>query len=222
MSIYLLMEWMITGGNQKSVREIDRLAKDVLGSESFKLEDLAGFNVRQANKFLDHSDGDDLGSPYSCDGWLESAVQISVPTGSKDSSGRGMPFSIPGLHRRSLLAVMKAALTDITARHFHFSPFKRFWKPSFGPEQRCFDEPFTSDAWIESHNVLQKQPNEAGCKLEKVVLGLMFWSDSTHLASFGTAKVWPLYMYFANLSKYFRSKPDSAAAHHVAYIPSVL
>src|ERR1700691_3108533 len=88
MSIYLLMEWMITGGNQKSVREIDRLAKDVLGSESFKLEDLAGFNVRQANKFLDHSDGDDLGSPYSCDGWLESAVQISVPTGSKDSSGR--------------------------------------------------------------------------------------------------------------------------------------
>ena len=221
MSIYLMMQWMITGGNKKSVGEIDRLAKDVLGSTSFKLEDLTGFSARQENKHLDLSEKIELKNPYSQDGWVESTVQISVPTGTRDSNGRGEPFSIPGLHHRPLVAVMKAALADITAHHFHFSPFKRIWKPSFGPEQRCFDEAYTSDAWIESHNVLQKQPNEAGCNLEKVVLGLMFWSDSTHLASFGTASVWPLYMYFANLSKYFRGKPDSAAAHHVAYILSV-
>jgi len=201
--------------------EIDRLATDVLGSDKFKLEDLAGFNARQENKRLDLSEQHDPKNPYSQDGWIESDVQISIPTGIKDTSGCGKQFSIPGLHRRSLLAVMKAALADVTARHFHFSPFKRIWKPSFGPEQRCFDEAFTSDAWLESHNALQKQPNEEGCKLEKVILGLMFWSDSTHLANFGTASVWPLYMYFANLSKYFRGKADSAAAHHVAYIPSV-
>ena len=116
---------------------------------------------------------------------------------------------------------MRAALADATACSFYFSPFKCIWKPQFGPEVRCFDEAFTSDAWIESHDDLQKQPNEPGCKLEKVILGLMFWSDSTHLVSFGTAKVWPLYMYFANLSKYFRSRPNLASAHHVAYIPSV-
>ena len=221
MSIYLLMEWMITGGNKKSVGEIDRLATDVLGSDKFKLEDLAGFNARQENKHLDLSEQHDPKNPYSQDGWIESNVQISIPTGIKDTSGCGKQFSIPGLHRHSLLVVMKAVLADVTARHFHFSPFKRIWKPSFGPEQRCFDEAFTSDAWLESHNALQKQPNEEGCKLEKVILGLMFWSDSTHLANFGTASVWPLYMYFANLSKYFRGKADSAAAHHVAYIPSV-
>jgi hypothetical protein len=39
--------------------------------------------------------------------------------------------------------------------------------------------------------------------------------------NFGTAKAWPLYMYFANLSKYLRGKPGSGASHHVAYIPSV-
>jgi hypothetical protein len=77
------------------------------------------------------------------------------------------------------------------------------------------------DYWIEAHNTLQKQPNEPGCKLEKVITGLMFWSDTMHLASFGNAKVWPIYMYFANLSKYVQARPDAGACHHVAYIPSV-
>jgi hypothetical protein len=221
MSIYLLMEWMITGSNKKSIGEVDRLASDVLGSKDFNLEDLAGFSARRENKRLDLSEEDSPDSPYAHDGWLESSVEISVPTGSKDSSGRGALFTVPGLHHRPLLSVMKNALVDVTARYFHFSPFKRIWKPSVGPEQRCFDEVYTSDSWIKLHNDLQKQPNEPGCKLEKVILGLMFWSDSTHLANFGTAKVWPIYMYFANLSKYFRGKADSAAAHHIAYIPSV-
>jgi hypothetical protein len=116
---------------------------------------------------------------------------------------------------------MKSALADITSQRFHFSPFKRFWMSPSGTTVRCYDEVYTSDEWIEAHDNLQKQKNEPGCKLEKVILGLMFWSDSTHLASFGTASVWPLYMYFANLSKYVRCKPSSGASHHVAYIPSV-
>ncbi|KAJ7764935.1 hypothetical protein B0H16DRAFT_432430 [Mycena metata] len=49
----------------------------------------------------------------------------------------------------------------------------------------------------------------------------MWWSDSTHLANFGTAKAWPLYLYFANLSKYTRARPTSGACHHVAYFPSL-
>lgn len=215
------MEWMITGSNQKSVREMDRLAKDVLGAEDFKLKDLAGFSARQENIQLDNSERDSTDTPYSCDGWVESAIEISVPCGLKDNDGLGRPFSIPGLQHRSLLAVMKAALADVTARRFHFSPFRRIWKSQTGVEERCFDEAYTSDAWLEAHDKLQKQSNEPDCKLEKVVLGLMFWSDSTHLASFGTASVWPLYLYFANLSKYFRGRPNSGASHHVAYIPSV-
>jgi Plavaka transposase len=93
--------------------------------------------------------------------------------------------------------------------------------PETKVETRVFNEAFTSDSWIEAHDGLQKQCNEPGCQLEKVIAGLMFWSDSTHLASFGTAKVWPLYMYFGNLSKYIQAQPNSGACHHVAYIPSV-
>ena len=221
MSIYLLMEWMITGGNQKSIGEVDRLAKDVLGSKDFRLEDIANFSAHKENKRLDSSEQHDPSSPFPGDGWIEKNVRIVVPTGQKDSEGLGQPFTVPGLQLRSLCKIMKSALADITSRRFHFSPFKRFWKSPLGSEVRCYDEAYTSDGWIEAHDDLQKQPNEPGCKLEKVILGLMFWSDSTHLTSFGTAKVWPLYMYFANLSKYIRCKPSSGASHHVAYIPSV-
>src|ERR1700691_6142816 len=45
MSIYLLMESMITGSDKKSIGEVDRLASDVLGSKDFNLEDLAGFSA---------------------------------------------------------------------------------------------------------------------------------------------------------------------------------
>ena len=219
MSIYRLMEWMVTGGNQKSIGEVDRLAKDVLNAKDFRLKDIADFSARKENKRLDLADGAD--NPLSGDGWIERDIRIMVPTGQKDNEGRGWPFTVQGLQLRPLCKVIKSALVDITSQRFHFAPFKRFWKPPSGAKVRCFDEAYTSDQWIEAHDDLQKQPNEPGCKLEKVILGLMFWSDSTHLTNFGTAKVWPLYMYFANLSKYFRCKPSSGASHHVAYIPSV-
>lgn len=49
----------------------------------------------------------------------------------------------------------------------------------------------------------------------------MFWSDSTHLAEFGQAKLWPIYMAFGNQSKYERAKPGNRALLHLAYLPSV-
>ena len=99
--------------------------------------------------------------------------------------------------------------------------FFPIWVKQSGLKVHCIDEVYTSDAHIDAYNELQKQPNKPGCTLEKIILVLMFWSDSTQLANFGTAKVWPLYLFLGNLSKYFRSKPSSGACHHVAYIPSV-
>ncbi|KAJ7325436.1 hypothetical protein DFH08DRAFT_926310 [Mycena albidolilacea] len=44
----------------------------------------------------------------------------------------------------------------------------------------------------------------------------MLWSDSTHLANFGTVSLWPLYTFFGNLSKYMRAKPTSNSGYHQA------
>ena len=49
----------------------------------------------------------------------------------------------------------------------------------------------------------------------------MIWSDSTALAQFGTASLWPIYLYIGNQSKYTRAKPTSMSAHHLAYLPKV-
>jgi hypothetical protein len=69
---------------------------------------------------------------------------------------------------------------------------------------------------LEAHSSLPANP-----EFETVVAAFMFWSDSTHLANFGSASLWPLYTFFGNQSKYIRAKPNSHAARHQAYIPSL-
>ena len=131
-------------------------------------------------------------------------------------------FSVPGLHLRNLTEVIKVAVQERSSRFFHYTPFKQFWKEKATDEpQRVYDEIYTSDAFITAHEKLQRQPPEPGCDLERVILALMFWSDSTHLANFGTASLWPLYLFFGNQSKWVRGKPRAGACHHVAYMPKV-
>ncbi|KZT12252.1 uncharacterized protein LAESUDRAFT_641648 [Laetiporus sulphureus 93-53] len=55
---------------------------------------------------------------------------------------------------------------------------------------------------------------------EVSIVPLMLWSDSTHLADFGNASLWPVYLFFGFISKYVRCKPSSFCAHHLAYLPS--
>ena len=49
------------------------------------------------------------------DGWHKVDVNIVIPLGAKSTMGLGQSFSVPGLHYRSLISVMKSALTDVTA-----------------------------------------------------------------------------------------------------------
>jgi len=59
------------------------------------------------------------------------------------------------------------------------------------------------DIFWEEHKKVQRAPtDDLACKQEKVIAMLMFWSDATHLVTFGTAKLWPIYLHFGNLSKY--------------------
>jgi hypothetical protein len=74
---------------------------------------------------------------------------------------------------------------------------------------------------MDAHNSLQESPGEPGCDLPRVVIALMVWSDSTQLTNFGNAKLWPLYMFFGNESKYRRGKPSCHLCEHVAYFETV-
>ena len=130
--------------------------------------------------------------------------------------------TVRGVWHRDLVDVIQTALEDPRAQSYHLTPFRMYWKPTEDSEpERIITDLYNSDAFLEEHEKLQQQPKEPGCALEQVVIALMNWSDSTHLASFGDASLWPIYMFLGNQSKYSRGKPSHFAAHHLAYVPTV-
>ena len=222
MSIWRLMEWMNTGSRSKSEAKVDRLVHGVINTPDFRAEDLQGFGAHRENSRLDTASRK---GPLD-DGFHVASVTIHVPTGEPTDLETSREYSIPGLHYRKLLNVIKAAFQDPLSHHFHLTPFTLMHQsPITGVEQHVYGELYNSDAFIKEHHRVQNRsrppPDDPGCRLEKVIAALMFWSDSTHLTNFGTAKLWPIYLFFGNLSKYIRSRPSSGACNHLAYIPSV-
>ncbi|KAJ7762206.1 hypothetical protein B0H16DRAFT_1884179 [Mycena metata] len=218
----LLMSWVNNGNAKKSSGEINSLVNDVPRHPDFDVDELKGFDAGRANKQVDL---DAQAAFPLLSNFKETSIEIDVPSGSQTVPSK--KFAVPELQYRSLVSVIKSAFEDPLSGHFHFAPFKLFHKlrNSVAAPIRVFSELYNSDAYITEHDRIQRHgkihPDDRGCKREKVIAALMFWSDSTHLANFGTAKLWPIYMLFGNLSKYIRAKPSAGAEHHVAYIPSV-
>ena len=234
--------------NHNSIQSMEKLRADVLIRDDFHAKDLVHLNEKAVNEALAQAKTpwDD-----GRHGWKETSVKIRIPSGHKptasmsrkrraaalsDDEDEPVPaqsssvddlafsFPVPGLHYRSLTQVIKSVLSsDQAVKEFHFEPFKQFvqldeWN---GPPERIFDELYTSDAWNDEHEKLQRSPPEPGCSAPRAIVALMFWSDATHVAQFGQAKLWPIYLYFGNQSKYTRSKRQAHAAHHIAYLPHV-
>ena len=165
-------------------------------------------------------------------GFKQTSVDISVPSGSASVPAR--TFTVSGLHLRKLTDILESAFQAPIASQYHLTPFRLFHQhPPKNPgetpfEQRVYTELYNSEAMINEHDRVQRMPKEEAlppdkqdCKLERVVAGIKRRSDATKLAQFGTASLWPIYLFLANLSKYVRAQPDSGACHHVAYIPAV-
>ncbi|KAJ3751241.1 hypothetical protein DFH05DRAFT_1532440 [Lentinula detonsa] len=159
------------------------------------------------------------------DNWVTSNIQIPMPCPNKKSVLEELAptLEVKGVHHRRLTEVIKTAFEDDTFLDFNIKPYKQFWKPSDDePVQRVISECYSSNRALElEREVYETLPKPADPNADTVIAWLMLWSDSTHLANFGTPSLWPIYMYFGNLSKYTRCKPSSYAAHHIAYIPKI-
>ncbi|KIM65881.1 hypothetical protein SCLCIDRAFT_22423 [Scleroderma citrinum Foug A] len=207
MSVWRLMSWKLTGSSQKSNAEVTHLVCDVIQAVDFKL------------KRLDNKGVPDPSGVFNHDGWNEAAPEIIIPTQEKQKEEGGHSFVIPGLMYRSLTSVIQTAFSEPISKWFHFTPFKCIWRSVSGREQHVFDELYSSDAWNKAHDEIQKQKRVDNCQLERVIAGLMFWSDSMQLAQFGHSNAWPIYLFFGNLSKYIRASVASGACHPIAFIP---
>jgi hypothetical protein len=215
-SAKLLLDWQNTGSSAKSNEEVNRLVHTVLRHPEFQLDALRSFNATRENQKADAAE--EL-SPL-LRSFQQADIDIEVPSGNKHVPSR--KFSIPGLYHRKIVTLIKEAFDSHLSGQFHLTPFKLFRTLPSGEDSECvYSEMYNSDVFLDERDRVQRAPtNDPSCKQEKVVAGLMFWSDTTHLAAFGTAKMWPIYMTFGNLSKYIRCKPNSGAIKHLAYIPS--
>lgn len=220
---YRLMKWFWCRSESKTTADLQSLADDVLKSSDFSYEDLAKFSAKCENKRLDDWVNDQDKTPFNAeDGWRKASVRISLPTRSKSVSINDTPpsFTVEGLHYRPILEVIKAAFRSSAAMRYHYTPFKQFWQfDNSKPPERVYDELYTADAWLQEHQRIQQLRRAPSDEYERIIAGLMLWSDSTHLTDFGNASLWPVYLYFGNQSKYDRARPNSHACHHLAYLP---
>jgi len=119
----------------------------------------------------------------------------------------------------SLIAILHERISAADGHHVHYELYELYWQPDLGKAfMRVFGELYTLPEFICVHQKLQKSPPEPGCGLPHHVAGLIFFSDVTHLTQFGDAKLWPVYLFFGNDSKYWRCKPSLHLCNHIAYL----
>jgi Plavaka transposase len=234
-STFLLMSWYYNGSSVKSYADVDKLVHNVIRHEDFKASHFGPtFSTAREAERMDKNQVSTLtrtrynseSVPFRTeDGWIKGRVSIPVPCdGYRFPSEEDAPrFVVDGVWYRRPLEVIKRAFTEPAAEKFHTTPFKEYWKPSEDePEERVYSETFTGDVFNEQYEDLRKTHREGlNAELEPFIAGIMFYSDATHLTSFGTASLYPLYMYIGNQSQYTRAKPSEFTAHHIAYIPKV-
>jgi hypothetical protein len=215
----LLSDWYWSQGT-KSAKDFDALVK-IVGDGSFRPQDIRDTQWGKINLALSSGDSEDAA------GWMHASITISVPFHSRRVANKNqtqrsapLPYTIRGFRYRKLLSVINEALTNpVHHANFHYQPFELRWTPSGiqTPGFRIRSELYNSDSFLKAHKDLQATPPVPGCSLERVIVALMFWSDATHLSSFGDAKLHPVYLFFGNESKYLRSRPSLNLASHIAY-----
>jgi hypothetical protein len=222
---FLLGDWYWNGGAQKSQTSFKDLLS-IIGSPDFRPEDVCSTKWDQIN--------DRLGGEYEEDwidaeaGWECKPVTIKVPYQTRrgqptDPEAGPQDYTVTNFHHRNIVSVIKEKLSNPAHDQlFHYEPYELLWQPGDIPDPiRVYGELYTSQAFLDAHRVLQDSPAEPGCDLPRIIVGLMFWSDATHLTSFGDTKIHPLYMCFGNESKYRRGKPTCHLYNHIAYFEKV-
>ncbi|PPQ73389.1 hypothetical protein CVT24_008509 [Panaeolus cyanescens] len=219
-TIDLIMSWFYTASNTKSLSDLNILVHNVLLSDEFKKGDLEGFDAGKIAQMLDNITS--TKEPLK-DGWKRAPIALPLPfPKNKVASEDDAPVHVvEDLFYRKLTDVITSAYAEPSASELHSLPFEEYWSPGPNtPPERIYSELYNSDALIKEQDLIH-QLHRSSSPHETVVMPIMLWSDSTMLAKFGDASLWPAYLFNGYQSKYSRAKPTSYAAHHIAYIPKL-
>jgi Plavaka transposase len=224
-SIFKAMKTFVLGPSSKTAPGMDEIIR-LVSSGELKGEELAGFSAETELRHLDNfaATSGIAGGP-----WKNGSVKIKMPcTRSNNPSftteAEAPDFEVSGIRYRSLVDLVVSKVKDPSAAgSFVRQPFTEWWCPPGSRKPvRLYGEAYSSDVAVQLFEEVKNIPPPIGhSEMESVVVLLMLGSDATHLASFGTASLWPLYLFFGNMSKYDSSKPSEFPAWHLAYLPKV-
>ncbi|KAK1225782.1 hypothetical protein PQX77_011262 [Marasmius sp. AFHP31] len=142
--------------------------------------------------------------------WHRGKISIPMPcVGHKHTSESDAPqLVIDNVWYRKPTSIIRSVVQDDEFYKLHMRPYKEFWlDPSTlrpNGTQRIYGEAFTSNRAVRIEREKLERLEKLGVNddLETVIMWMMMASDSTHLANFGTASSWPIYMYLGNHTKY--------------------
>ncbi|KAJ3526412.1 hypothetical protein NMY22_g10174 [Coprinellus aureogranulatus] len=224
-SIRIWMEHFLTRpSNTSSKQAADDLLNNVIKNPAWKKEDMATFRMDLGLKAIDEYEV----KAQLRDNWESKSVTIPVPCEGFYSPEEGPDanlYTVSDIMVRPILEVIRSAFAGPTGEFMHIAPFeewRNFEDPTISPE-RQYHEMYASDAFLEAHRECVEivESREQTQKLEIVVAALMLGSDTTQLSQFGRKDLWPVYLTFGNISKYFRGKPSSRCMEHIAYLPKL-
>ena len=227
-SSFLLGEWYWNNGFLKSQRDFSDLI-EIVGHPDFKPDDVRETKFADINSTLgsnaneNTSWANDTEFEWLDEGWRCSEITIQVPFHRRTGNPGVRPYVVGEFYHRSLVAVIRERLESVDANtQFHFEPYELLWRRGDRlKDVRVYGEMYMSEKFLAMHRSILNAPPVPGCKAPKAIIPLMFWSDATHLTSFGQAKLWPLYLFFGNDSKYLRCKPSTNLCNHMAYFQKV-
>jgi len=229
-SSWLISDWYWNQGTQKSKQSFKNLV-DIITSADFQSEDLyctSWVAIDCQLGSLGTVQNDSKATPEEwqakSDGWMQRDITISVPFPRRFLHPGPRTYTVSHFYRRSLVSIICEVLSDpIRCKSFRFEPYSLRWKRSCTVDDiGVYGELFSSQAFFTAHQDLQdSRLDSTSCTLPRRIVALMFWSDATQLTAFGDAKLWPLYVYFGNESKYHRCTPTANICSHAAYFQTV-
>ncbi|KAL0062179.1 hypothetical protein AAF712_010934 [Marasmius tenuissimus] len=227
-TIARLMRWHHCQGHSKSKGSLDRLVEDVILQPDFEVNHLVGFSAqRETDRVYNHKSSKSPQLPFANhDGWIKGEVKVVLPRAKNRVEENNAPtLCVKDVWYRKPFDVIQTEMAEPYTAQFHLKPYKLFWKHPKDPEkpvQRVYGEGYTSNRMLgfEKEIMTKLHPRPEGSP-EVGIIGIMLYSDSTQLANFGEASLWPAYLTFANWSKYTRLKPSSLAMNHIIYFPSL-
>ena len=224
-SVFEYIRQSCLGSSSKTVEGGNDMAR-LIASGRVMPRELEGYNARTELRRLDRFAASSKvgGGP-----WKTESVSIKMPCTRAlrptFSTERDAPtFEVRGVRYRSLVDLLVAKVQDPSfSKSFEYTPFTEWCCPPGSTKPIwIYGEAYSSDAAVQFHEEIKGiPPPPEHPQIESVVVMLMLGSDATHLADFGTASLWPIYISFGNMSKYDRSRTSEFAVCHLAYLPKV-